>query len=64
MLSDPDKRARFDQYGVLDDQQARRRLFGGGAGINDLFDMFFGGAGAQGGGQRGKGEMARTCGWT
>lgn len=47
VLSDPDRRARFDQYGSLDDQP-QDPFFGGGGGMGnftDLFDMFFGGAG-------------------
>lgn len=51
ILSDADKRARFDQYGVTDDQQMPPGgdFFGGGGGgggFGDLFDMFFGQAGA------------------
>lgn len=51
VLSDPEKRARFDQFGTT---EAMQDPFFGGAnmgGINDLFDMFFG-AGAGGGGRR------------
>jgi molecular chaperone DnaJ len=53
ILSDANKKARFDQYGVTDDQ-AQDPFFqgGGGGGINDLFDMFFGGAQQGGGGRR------------
>lgn len=42
VLSDADKRARYDQYGSLDDQP--QDFFGGQnmAGFTDLFDMFFG----------------------
>lgn len=46
VLSDPDKRARFDQYGTTDDVPSDP--FFGGGGITDLFDMFFGGAAQQG----------------
>lgn len=46
ILSDPERRQRFDQFGTTDDQFAG----GGGAhfqggGFGDLFDMFFGAAG-------------------
>ena len=55
VLSDPEKRARFDRTGSMDDQGAGD-FFGGagaGGGFGDLFDMFFGAAGgAQGGGAR------------
>ncbi len=51
VLSDPDRRARFDQYGTTDD--APQDFFAGG-GISDLFDMFFGGGGQQR--QRGSGR--------
>jgi molecular chaperone DnaJ len=53
VLSDPDRRARFDKYGSVDDQP---QDFFGGAGVgnfSDLFDMFFGAAG--GGRQRPRG---------
>lgn len=49
VLSDPDKRARYDQYGSLDDQP-QDPFFGGAGGMGnftDLFDMFFGSAGGQ-----------------
>jgi molecular chaperone DnaJ len=46
VLSDPDKRARFDQFGTLDDQPQDPFFGGQGMGnFTDLFDMFFGGAG-------------------
>lgn len=56
ILSDPDRKARFDQYGSTDRQDG----FAGGGGyaqggvdINDLFESFFGGfGGMQGGGTR------------
>ncbi len=49
ILSDPQKRARYDQFGVTDDQQ------GGGpggdffqdVGVGDIFEAFFGGMGGQ-----------------
>lgn len=46
ILSDTDKRARFDQFGTTDDVPSDP-FFGGAGGITDLFDMFFGGAGGQ-----------------
>lgn len=49
VLSDPDRRARFDRFGTTDDQP--QDPFQGGAGFGDLFDIFFGGA-AAGGGRR------------
>ncbi|MCL6452461.1 MAG: molecular chaperone DnaJ [Alicyclobacillus sp.] len=59
VLSDPDKRARYDQFGHADPTQG----MGGGAGFDsgfgdfggfgDIFDMFFGGGGARRGPQRG-----------
>lgn len=55
ILSDQEKRRRFDQYGVTDDQQmgGGGDFFGGqGAGFGDLFDMFFGQAGGQQQGRR------------
>ena len=55
VLSDPEKRARFDRFGTTDDQQpSAGDFFGGGGGINDIFDMFFGNSG--GGGQRRQGR--------
>lgn len=53
VLSDAEKKARFDRYGVTDDQPQAGPgdFFGGGGagGFQDLFDMFLGGA--AGGGQ-------------
>jgi molecular chaperone DnaJ len=46
VLSDPDKRARFDQFGTTDDVPTDP-VFGGGS-IADLFEMFLGGAGVGG----------------
>lgn len=49
ILSDPEKKARFDRFGVTDDQAPGPGgdFFGGGGfqagGIGDLFDMFLGG---------------------
>lgn len=47
VLSDGQKRARYDQYGHVDPNQGMGGGFGGGAdfggGFGDIFDMFFGG---------------------
>lgn len=52
ILSDPERRQRFDQFGTTDEQPQMGDFFGQG-GIGDIFDMFFGGAGgAQAGGRR------------
>ena len=40
VLSDPERRARFDRFGTVDEVQQ-------GGGVGDLFDMFFGGFGSQ-----------------
>ncbi|HWD39643.1 MAG TPA: molecular chaperone DnaJ [Fimbriimonas sp.] len=45
ILSDPDKKDRFDRFGTVDQQQMQGDVFGG---FSDLFDVFFG-AGQQGG---------------
>ena len=50
VLSDPEKRARYDRFGP-DGVQAGAGGFGGG--INDIFEAFFGGASPFGGGARG-----------
>ncbi len=50
ILSDPQKRARFDQYGTTDDVPTDPFFQGGG--ISDLFDVFFGGAGQSAGRRR------------
>jgi molecular chaperone DnaJ len=50
VLSDPEKRARFDQFGTTDEVPTDP-FFGGSGGIGDLFEMFFGGA--ERGGRRG-----------
>src|SRR5438309_7294929 len=42
ILSDPDKRARYDQYGTVDDVP-QDPFFSGAASVTDIFDMFFGG---------------------
>jgi molecular chaperone DnaJ len=53
VLSDPEKRARYDRFGP-DGVNAGGSPFGGG-GINDIFDAFFGGGGSPfGGGGRGQ----------
>lgn len=46
ILSDADKRARYDQYGTVDGP-GQGDFFGGGGGIdlNDIFSQFFGGMG-------------------
>ncbi len=45
ILSDADKRARFDQFGTTDDVPSDPFFQGGGgAGFGDLFEMFFGAA--------------------
>ncbi len=49
VLSDPDKRQRYDRFGP--DGVAASDPFGGG-GINDIFDAFFGGNSPFGGGGR------------
>ncbi|EHQ91720.1 molecular chaperone DnaJ [Desulfosporosinus youngiae] len=52
VLSDPEKRARYDQFGHADPGMGG---FGDAGGFGDIFDMFFGGGGGQrrGGPQRG-----------
>lgn len=48
VLSDPEKRAMYDQYGSTDGA-AQGPFFGGAGGFGDIFDMFFGAnAGATG----------------
>ncbi|HEY0868529.1 MAG TPA: molecular chaperone DnaJ [Fimbriimonas sp.] len=54
ILSDEQKRQRFDQFGTTDDQPTDP--FFGGGGITDLFDMFFGGMAAQQGARRRQGR--------
>jgi len=50
ILSDPDRKARFDQYGVTDEQPTGQGgdFFGGGN-VSDIFEAFFGGMGGSGG---------------
>ena len=52
VLSDPEKRQRFDRTGSMDEQGAGDFFggAGGAGGFGDLFDMFFGAAGGAGGG--------------
>jgi len=55
VLSDPNQRARYDQYGEAGLSGAAAGggdAFFGGGGIGDLFDAFFGGQGSPFGGQR------------
>jgi molecular chaperone DnaJ len=55
ILSDPQKRARFDQYGTVDEIPQDPFFQGGGANIGDLFEMFFGNMGGGAGrGRRGR----------
>ena len=55
VLGDPDKRARYDQYGHAGTDPNQGGGFGDAGGFGDIFDMFFGGGGGQrrGGPQRG-----------
>lgn len=58
VLSDPEKRSRYDQFGHAGTDPNQAGGFGGfdmGGGFGDIFDMFFGGGGGQrrGGPQRG-----------
>jgi molecular chaperone DnaJ len=46
VLSDSDKRARYDQTGSVDDMP-QDPFMSGSMAINDIFDMFFGGMGGQ-----------------
>lgn len=51
ILSDPEKRARFDRFGTTDDVPDNP-FGGGGVQFSDLFDMFFGGGADFGGGRQ------------
>ena len=42
VLSDPDRRSKFDRFGTTEDMP-QDAYFGGQGGINDLFEAFFGG---------------------
>ena len=67
ILSDPQRKQQYDQFGVADDSAAGGQGgfggfggFGGGfsssggfEGIDDIFDAFFGGSGSRGGAQKG-----------
>ena len=46
VLSDPERRARYDQFGATEDMP-QDPFFAGSASMADIFDMFFGGMGAQ-----------------
>ncbi|MDQ2648146.1 MAG: molecular chaperone DnaJ [Actinomycetota bacterium] len=61
VLSDPDKRARYDRFGAEGVGAGAGDPFGfGGGGINDIFDAFFGGNSPfGGGGGRGRGGPPR-----
>ena len=56
ILSDAEKKAQFDRFGTVGDIPQDPFFGGGGGGISDLFDMFFGAAGA---GSRGPRSAAR-----
>ncbi len=55
VLSDPEKRARYDRFGAegVGAGAGDPFGFGGGGGINDIFEAFFGGGSPFGGGRRG-----------
>ena len=63
VLSDPEKRARYDQFGIVEDMP-QDPFFAGSASFTDIFDMFFGGmAGARPGrrvGQNGSDLQTRV----
>lgn len=59
VLSDPQRRARFDQYGTTEDAPPQGDFFGGaGADLGDIFQMFFGGM--AGGASAGRGRRGRN----
>ena len=53
VLSDPDKRAKYDRFGTTDGFDMGDPF--GGGGLGDIFDAFFGGGGAGFGGGRSRG---------
>ncbi len=57
VLSDDDKRARYDRFGEQGVNGGQGPDMGGGVNIGDLFDVFFGGGGAAGG--RGREDVRR-----
>lgn len=63
VLSDPDRRRRYDTFGP-EGANGGGEPFGFGGGIGDIFDAFFGGAGASpfGGGGRGRGQAGPPAG--
>lgn len=50
VLSDPDKRSRYDRFGPDGPQMGGDPFGFGGGGLGDIFDAFFGGGGGFGGG--------------
>lgn len=58
ILSDPDKRARYDRYGSAEGFDLGDPFGSGAGGLGDLFDVFFGGAGPFGGQGGGRGGPA------
>lgn len=52
ILSDPDKRARYDRYGSANGFDLSDPFGSGVGGLGDLFDSFFGGGSAFGGGRQ------------
>lgn len=71
VLSDERKRSNYDRYGTPDgpggfgsDYVDMSDIFGGGFGINDIFDSFFGGAAGRQGGQRATRTRGRDMGMT
>src|SRR6188508_1319814 len=49
VLSDPEKRSRYDRFGTTDGFEMGDPF--GGGGLGDIFDAFFGGGGGFGGGR-------------
>lgn len=54
ILSDPDRRARYDRFGTAEDMPSGGGVNFQGGGFQDLFDMFFGGGGPSGRPRRGR----------